>query len=265
MSGNGGGRGPSGHKDDGPKRGKPSDDWSDAGSSWRGKDGPSWSGKGAPWGGGKDAPWSGGKGGPSWRGTYRGAEGYGETVHVVIDRRTAENVYYALAIALGGVDWSEGDGWGRKSHHKGRGKTPPDGGWSTEPWAADPWQGGGSKGRGPKTPKRGGPIVGPVTSPTPSRNPKVGTVTTPSPPARNPKAAVAVAVKVPATVSIGRSPTEVRPRIAPVAVKPTAVKIVKPKGPGSKAQAAKKVQPAKAGSKGKPSKGGSKGGSKRRR
>ena len=51
----------------------------------------------------------------------------GETVTVVLDRRTAENAYYALALALGGVDrpgpvnkWT-----GKKTGktHKGNGKT----------------------------------------------------------------------------------------------------------------------------------------------
>ena len=49
----------------------------------------------------------------------------GETVTVVLDRRTAENAYYALALALGGVDWPEAVGeWKMTGKtHKGNGKT----------------------------------------------------------------------------------------------------------------------------------------------
>jgi len=51
----------------------------------------------------------------------------GETITVVLDRRTAENAYYALALALGGVDRPEAVGeWTGKmtgKTHKGNGKT----------------------------------------------------------------------------------------------------------------------------------------------
>ncbi len=43
-----------------------------------------------------------------------------DTVTVVLDRRTAENYYYALALALGGGDY----GGGKKGKGKGKGKTP---------------------------------------------------------------------------------------------------------------------------------------------
>ncbi len=59
------------------------------------------SGKGAPWGpkGGKGAgPW----GARPW--SDKSVYVHGETTTVVLDRRTAENAYYALALALGGVD-----------------------------------------------------------------------------------------------------------------------------------------------------------------
>jgi hypothetical protein len=184
MSGSGGGWGPSDHGDDGPKHGKP----------W---------GKGAPWYG---------KGGPQWGGKYgvpwsRREEIYGETVTVVVDRRTAENIYYALAIALGGVDWPEsGDYWRGKSH-KGRGKTPPDDGWSSKAWAASPWDTGpkgGGKGRRPKV---GGQAPGPVTSPGP---------------VRNPKAVTAVPVKV--TVGTRLTGVTAAPAVPAVPIKATAVK-----------------------------------------
>ena len=61
------------------------------------------------------------------KGSGKGARRDGETVTVVLDRRTAENAYYALALALGGVDRpGPVDEWtGKKTGktYKGNGKT----------------------------------------------------------------------------------------------------------------------------------------------
>src|SRR5262249_39199918 len=142
------GNGPSGHDGDGdPGNGRNTDTWpDDSGVPWRGKETP-WVGKGAPWGGKR---WAGGKGPSPWDDKHaapwsRTTEVYGETVTVIIDRRTAENVYSALATALGGVDWPEPTvEWSRKGHHHkghagGGGKKPPAGAWSAESWSPDPW------------------------------------------------------------------------------------------------------------------------------
>src|SRR5262245_65475796 len=125
MSVSGGGWGPSDRGDDGPKHGKP---WG-KGARWYGKGGPSWYGKGGP-------SWGGKYGVPPWS---RREEIYGETVTVVVDRRTAENIYYALAIALGGVDWPEAGEYWRGKSHKGRGTTQPDDVWSSKGGAQNPW------------------------------------------------------------------------------------------------------------------------------
>ena len=45
-----------------------------------------------------------------------------DTVNVVLDRRTAENYYYALALALGGAGYGEDKGG--KGKGKGKGKYP---------------------------------------------------------------------------------------------------------------------------------------------
>ena len=133
---------------DSPWRGTNPDPWGggkDA-APWGGKQPPSpWGGKDAPspWGG-KDAPspW-GGKDVPSpWGkvpGPWRPADVYvyGESVTVVLDRRTAENLYYALALALSGVNWPEAAGrWARMGKAPtgyGKGRSPKD----AEPKA--PW------------------------------------------------------------------------------------------------------------------------------
>src|SRR5215470_6773415 len=146
MPGSGGGD--SSHRDDRDHgNGHDSGAWSDGGGDpWRGKEAPPWGAPTPPWGaptppwGGK--PWGGGKRPSPWYDKHaapwsRGAEVYGETVNVVIDRRTAENIYYALATALGGIDWSEPVGdWSRKTpkgHGKHGGKRPRD--------TPDPWKG----------------------------------------------------------------------------------------------------------------------------
>ena len=58
------------------------------------------------------------------KGSGKGAR-HGETITVVLDRRMAENAYYALALALGGVDRPEavGDWTDTGKPHKGNGKT----------------------------------------------------------------------------------------------------------------------------------------------
>lgn len=71
----------------------------------------------------------------SGRTTDRGqsADPKDDVVTIVLDRRTAENIYYSLALALGGVGLSESARWfdGKKGKAKGRpkgngkGKVPP--------------------------------------------------------------------------------------------------------------------------------------------
>lgn len=57
--------------------------------------------------------------------TRSGTAGSQDTVTVVLDRRTAENHYYALALALGAAGSLEGLGKkGGKGKGKGKGKTP---------------------------------------------------------------------------------------------------------------------------------------------
>jgi len=104
-----------------------------------GKDPVPWGGKDAvPWGGKDAVPW--GKGPGPWRDPNVYA--YGQTVTVVLDRRTAENVYYALALALSGVDWPEAAGrWTRKMTGKapgydGGGKGSPKDRGPEDPWPA---------------------------------------------------------------------------------------------------------------------------------
>jgi hypothetical protein len=102
---------------------------------WGGKDmPPPWSGKDMPprWGGKGPSPW-----GP---GPWRDADVYvrGDAVSVVLDRRTAENMYYALALALSGVSWPEAAGrWARMGKTPmgyDKGRSPKDAG-PKDPWA----------------------------------------------------------------------------------------------------------------------------------
>jgi hypothetical protein len=121
---------PGGGKQPGSWGGKGADPWGGKGARpWNGKGEAPWNGKGtAPWGGKGPAPWGGGSADPwggtgerPWSSRYAGV--HGDTVTVVLDRRTAENVYYALALALGGVDWPEAtEGWSGTTG-KGNGKT----------------------------------------------------------------------------------------------------------------------------------------------
>ncbi|MFY9611559.1 MAG: hypothetical protein WAU45_23470 [Blastocatellia bacterium] len=53
-----------------------------------------------------------------------GTKGTQDTVTVILDRRTAENHYYALALALGGAGSLYGGKKGGKGKGKGKGKTP---------------------------------------------------------------------------------------------------------------------------------------------
>ncbi len=61
--------------------------------------------------------------------TKGGTGGTQDTVTVVLDRRTAENHYYALALALGGASpYGNGKKGGKgKGKGKGPGRTPPKG------------------------------------------------------------------------------------------------------------------------------------------
>ena len=150
---------PGGGKEAGPWRDKKPDPWvgKDA-DPWRGKDAVPWGGKDAvPWGGKDAVPW-GGKDAVPWGGKgpgpWRDANVYvhGEAVTVVLDRRTAENVYYALALALSGVNWPEAAGrWARAGktpmgYGKGVGETSPKNGEPRDPW----WTDHGPKDIGPK-------------------------------------------------------------------------------------------------------------------
>jgi hypothetical protein len=243
------------------------------------KQGKPW-GKGAAWG--QAPPWGGGKRRPSWGGKYaapwsRSAEIYGETVTVVIDRRTAENVYYALAIALGGVDWSESaDYWGRKSR-KGKGKRPADDGWSSKPWAADPWAaaawaGGGPKGGGKgRKPQGGGPTPGPVTTPGPGRIPKTVTAVPVKAAVVKPVALTVTAVRPTSVKAVAVKPTTVKPTtvkptgVAPTTVKPTAVTPTTVKPTVIKPTAIKLTSKARPNKKGASAKTSKRGAKKRRR
>jgi hypothetical protein len=59
--------------------------------------------------------------------TKGGTRGTQDTVTVVLDRRTAENHYYALALALGGGSPYGNAKKGGKGKGKDPGRTPPKG------------------------------------------------------------------------------------------------------------------------------------------
>jgi hypothetical protein len=81
--------------------------------------------------------------------TKGGTGGTQDTVTVVLDRRTAENHYYALALALGGASPYGNGKKGGKGKGKGKGKGPG----STPPKGQTP-KGQTPKGKKPKGSRR---------------------------------------------------------------------------------------------------------------